>query len=99
MHAEHDAIINLPCLPRKHHTKKVDIVIVKTSKTGCLGNSKPCLHCLAMMQMLAPKKGYRIDRVFYSNEFGHMVCYRLEHLLKDPNIHVSKYYRFSGNRF
>ena len=93
IHAEHHAIQKLPQLPKKHHQKKVDILIVKTSKTGCLGMSKPCIHCLMIMNDLAPKKGYRINKVYYTDDKGNLIENRLNKLILEENYHISKYYR------
>lgn len=93
VHAEHDAIINLPTRPRNLRRKKVDILIIKTSKTGCLGMSKPCAHCISIMTDIAPKKGYKIERVYYSTEDGVITYNKLGELISDPDMHISKFYK------
>lgn len=93
VHAEHDAIINLPARPRNLRHKKVDILIIRTSKTGCLGMSKPCAHCIDIMSEMAPKKGYKINRVYYTTEEGVILCDKLDKLICDPDMHISKYYK------
>lgn len=93
VHAEHDAIINLPIRPRNLHPKKVDILIIRTSKTGCLGMSKPCAHCIMKMSDLAPKRGYKINKVYYTTEDGYVTCDKLDKLIEDPDMHISKYYK------
>lgn len=95
IHAEHDAILKLPTLSRrnKRHKKQIDLVVVRASKTGCLGNSRPCYHCLLLLSSLPPKKGYQINRIYYSNENGDIIDASLEALLFAESPHISKYYR------
>ncbi len=93
IHAEHKAIINLPCLKRKKNLKKVDIIVVRTTKSGTLGLSKPCYHCLIAMNTLIKEKGYIIEDIYYTNSDGNLERTDLNKLLHDENCHVTKYYR------
>ena len=99
IHAEHRAILNLPSLPRKHHCKKVDILVIRTSKTGILGMSKPCVHCLSIMKSLAPEKGYRINKISYTDETGSIIDTSLNKLLLEDTKFMSSYYRNSHCKF
>ncbi len=99
-HAEESAILNLPCLEKKKKLKKVDIIVVRTTKSGTLGLSKPCYHCLTLMNSLIKDKGYIIQHVYYTNgnkEYPEsskkIEQATLNKLIKDENIHISKYYR------
>lgn len=92
-HAEENAIRKLPVLPRKKHLKKVDLLVIRTSKTGVLGSSKPCIHCLMLLQTKLPEKGYKIQNIFYTNQQGDIREETLKSLLEDENMHMSKYYR------
>ena len=87
------ALSNLQPLPKKHHYKKVDIVVIRTSKTGIIGMSKPCIHCIVKMHTLAPQKGYRINKVYYTNECGVLVDTSLNKLLTEDTHHMSGFYR------
>jgi cytidine deaminase len=96
IHAEHDAISKLPTLSEyrfKRHKKRIDLLVIRASKTGCLGMSRPCYHCLLLMTALPPKKGYQIHRIYYSDETGNIVEATLESLLREQTQHISKYYR------
>ena len=64
--------------------KKLDLIVIRTSKTGKLGSSAPCLHCLEYLQNL---HGIRIKNVYYSDADGEIVCCRLKDLV---NCHVTK---------
>lgn len=94
-HAEHNAIQKL----KSRDTKKlmpINILVLKTSYTGLIGMSKPCAHCLAIMCTLAPKKGYRIMNVFYTNSDGNIEKHKLSSLVSSDNVHVSKLFSVRG---
>lgn len=76
VHAEHDAIINLP-VNEKKHAKKVDILVIRASRTGKLGMSRPCDHCVRIMNELARQKGYYISNVYYSTNDGTIIKEKL----------------------
>lgn len=92
-HAEDNAIRKLPMMPRKKHLKKVDLLVIRTSKTGTLGNSKPCVHCLMLLQNKLPEKGYKLHTIYYTDK-GEIHETTLRELLADEdNLHLSRYYR------
>lgn len=93
IHAEHHAILNLPPLPKKHHLKKIDMIVIRTSKTGLLGMSKPCINCVFKMYTMPKEKGYRICNVIYSDNNGGFVSTTLEKLLHDSEVYMSSFYR------
>ena len=45
------------------------------------------------MTFIAPLKGYKIDKVFFTNECRNIVGCKLNDLINDPNKHVTKYYK------
>lgn len=91
-HAEHAAMKRLP--NRKHKSvKKVNLLVVRTSQTGVLGSSKPCLKCILDMQSFAPQKGYKIDTVYYTDETGSIQGKKLSQMITEGNFHVSAYYK------
>lgn len=55
--------------------------------------SKPCAHCITTMTDLAPKKGYKINRVYYTTDDGMVICDKLNRLVEEPDMHISKFYR------
>jgi cytidine deaminase len=97
IHAEEKAILNLPCLEKKKNLKKVDIIVVRTTKHGCLGLSKPCYHCLIIMNSLIKEKGYVIQHVYYTDENREVEQTTINRLF-DEEIHISKYYRNKKSR-
>lgn len=93
-HAEVNAINNLPpCPNNRNHLKKINIFIIRTSNTGKIGMSKPCIKCIYDMNILPQKKGYIIKNVSYSDSNGEIITTSLNKLISDENFHVSKYYK------
>jgi len=62
--------------------------VVRVNKSSTrLANSRPCWHCLVMMNTLAPKKGYRIRKIYYSDTDGNIIKTSLQQLLdEEPYI-------------
>jgi len=92
-HAEVSAILNLPCKGRNKKLYKINIIVIRTSLSGKVGNSKPCFRCILNMLTLPQKRGYIIKNVYYSNENGQIIESSPQELLDNGNYHVSRYYR------
>lgn len=92
-HAEFNAIQNLLPLPIKKHLKKINILVIKTTHTGKIGISKPCIKCIIDMCILPPKRGYQIKNVFYSDTDGNIHCQTLKQLLNSDDHHITRSYR------
>lgn len=56
-----------------------------------LANSRPCIACLYRIKNTI-NFGYRITKVYYSNENGEIVCYKLRDIVNEKQM-LSKYYR------
>ena len=97
MHAEANAIMNLPSRPRnRKHLSKVNILVIRTSQTGKLGNSKPCIKCILDMINIPQKKGYIIKNILYSNENGLIETTTLDRIVSEGNFHISRFYRMTN---
>lgn len=92
IHAEANAMKKLLPLPRQKKLKKVDLLVIRVSKNGQFGNSKPCIHCILKLSKNLPEKGYSLRDVYYTNESGSIVCTRFNELLHETNPHVSRFY-------
>ena len=55
---------------------KADICVVKY-RNNSLSNSKPCLHCL---NFLKNHKKLKINKVYFSNEDGKIICTNIKDL-------------------
>lgn len=67
LHAEIGAILNQP----RDTTENCDVLVVRISRTGVFGNSKPCDMCAAAMSHVG------IRNVWYTNVEGEIVKCRL----------------------
>lgn len=70
-HAEHHVINKF--LRLKNKPKLIDLVVVRLSKTGKLGQSKPCFHCLLRIN----SSGLKIKNIYYSLSDGTIKCEKL----------------------
>lgn len=91
LHAEEQSILKLK--RNNDGIKKVDILVIRTTKNGSLNMSKPCKHCIQMMKNVATDKGYSVKNVYYTESNDVVVKTSLNKLLNDKDIHISKHYR------
>lgn len=92
IHAEANAMKKLLPLPRQKKLKKVDLLVIRVSKNGQYGNSKPCIHCILNLHKNLPDKGYSLRDVYYTDEAGEIVSIRFNELMYETNHHVSRFY-------
>jgi cytidine deaminase len=97
IHAERDAISSLK-QRKKKKLKKVNILVIKASKTGIYGNSKPCYHCIMDMKNYTETFGYKIDNVYYTNCEGNIENKKLKTLLIEKQFHFSSYYKYLNDK-
>lgn len=88
IHAEDSALRKLPTYHKKR-LKKVDLIVIRTSKTGVLGISKPCIHCIKLLNESLPNKGYSLQKVYYTDE-GNVKQTTLKKLM-DETPHLSRF--------
>jgi hypothetical protein len=93
IHAEVNAIANLIPLPRQKHKKSINLLVIRTSKTGKLGESKPCIKCLYDISTLPQKKGYIIRNVSYSNSNETITETTISRLISDGDFHYTRFYK------
>jgi len=80
IHAEESALHKLQRLIhyRKFDDRKnVDILVIKLTKTGILSYSRPCRDCITRLE----RSGLKINRIYYSNEFGSITSESLSELV------------------
>ncbi len=69
-HAEMEVLRKLYKLNSKNKVnksfKKCDILVIRLSPTGKLGQSRPCYHCLTSLAVC----GIKIRYIYYSTSFG-----------------------------
>jgi cytidine deaminase len=93
IHAEADAIQRLPLIRGFKKLQPIHICVIKTTKTGKLGNSKPCVHCIQQMINTAPKKGYKIEWIYYSKNDGNIEKCKLSKFMETQILFMSSYYK------
>ena len=92
IHAEQDAISKLP-IRKSRKLKKINILVIRTTGTGKINNSKPCYHCIQYMINTTPQYGYKISNVYFSTDNGSIEKQKLTQLSNSNTFHVSSYYR------
>jgi len=65
-HAEMDAIDKLKTRDRNKKLCKVNIVVIRINNSGNLCSSEPCHKCMTYMKTIAVKKGYKIEKIYFS---------------------------------
>jgi len=93
IHAEINAINNLVRhSANKKHLIKIDLLVIRTSNTGKIGMSKPCIKCIIDLSTLPPKKGYVLKNIYYSGSDGSIIKTNLKSLIETKDFHISRYY-------
>lgn len=87
VHAEKCALDRL--LKNKKHREKINksfnLLVVRLTKTGIIGESRPCYHCLLALQ----NSGLKIKYVYYSTNEGKIVRERFSEMLDSEITYIS----------
>ena len=72
--------------------KKVDLIVIRVTKTNKIANARPCYNCLKMMQDIG------INKVFYSTGAEtEMVCENVKNMVSIQASSLTRYlYRLSN---
>jgi hypothetical protein len=82
-HAEADAMNKIRF--KKNMPRHIDIFVIRLNKLGNLGESRPCYHCLTMMEL----SGLNIKYIYYSTASGHITREKFSTMKDSPITHVS----------
>ena len=93
MHAEHDAMVKFLKINKSHRPSKIDILVVRMTKCGVLGNSRPCKNCIKRLIAHSMKYNIQIKRIYYSTEDGTIEYENFQNMLNSEKTYVS-----TGNR-
>ena len=95
IHAEEHAIKKLPYMHARKKRPGVDILVIRTTKNGNLGISRPCLRCTLLLYIEVPSKGYDLKNVYYSTADGSIVKTNILDLIinQKDDPHISQYYK------
>jgi tRNA(Arg) A34 adenosine deaminase TadA len=89
VHAEYNAIANLPPRPRNKRLYRCNIFVTRLTKTLKFGISKPCYQCVYNMYELPRLKGYRIKNVYYTDRDENIIKRSLVDMLNiDERYHT-----------
>ena len=93
IHAEVDAINNLPPVTKKRKLVRISILVIRVSRSiTTLGDSKCCIKCCETIYKIPPLRGYTIDSVTYSTPEGNLESAHPITLLIEDDYHMSTYY-------
>jgi deoxycytidylate deaminase len=89
-HAEMDALNKIKKRFSRNKTNKfnkMNLIVIRTNKSGNLCNSAPCKHCT---ECLINDKNVKIDKLYYSNENGKIECVKFSDWINNGNKHISE---------
>lgn len=75
---------------KKNTPKSVDILVIKLSPSGIIGESRPCYHCICAME----RADVPIRNVYYSSRTGEIVREKLCDMKYNPITRISSGMRF-----
>lgn len=85
-HAEMDVLQKLNINYYKKNQQKLDLYVIRLTKTGELAESKPCLHCLNTIMLLK----LNIKWIYYSTANKTIIRSSLHNLLYNNNHYITK---------
>lgn len=95
-HAEISALKNLRAKNFKFKRQSYDLLVIRLSPKGYLGESRPCYHCLQKLEQV--NSGIKIKYIYYSTYNGNIIKEKF-YLMKESNkTTYSSGYRRSMNR-
>lgn len=95
IHAEEMAIDKIKNSTKKKQTS-VSLLVIRISENSTehsykLCNSKPCAACIHKI-MNTNNSAYRISKIYFSNEIGDIVCFKIGEILAEAN-HITRFHR------
>lgn len=88
-HAEIDALNKLKSKKFVSTKTRFDLMVIRISKTGVLGESRPCFHCLETLE----NSGVKIHNVYYSTKSGTLTKERFSTMKESDKTVYSSGYR------
>lgn len=82
-HAEMDALNKIK--RKRELPRYVDMFVIRISKNGSLGESRPCIHCIQMLE----KSRLTIKHIYYSTNNGTIVREKFNNMKNSNIIHIS----------
>jgi cytidine deaminase len=91
IHAERDVLSKLPTIKNKK-TVHINILVVRFTKYRKTGPSKPCHDCVQAMHQIPECKGYKIQRIYYSDYDGKIIKTNLKNL-QNSQPHYTRFHK------
>ena len=88
-HAEIDALNKLKSKKYISTKSRFDLMVIRISKTGILGESRPCFHCLEKLE----NSGVKIHNVYYSTKSGSLTKEKFSTMKESKKTVYSSGYR------
>ena len=82
-HAEADAFNKIRF--KKNMPRHIDVFVIRIGKSGQFGNSRPCRHCIEMME----RSGFHIKNVYYSDSDGFIIKEKFQNMKSSDITYVS----------
>ena len=91
-HAEISALQKLRSeyIRGNHRILKMDLIVVRLSKTGMMNNAEPCYHCLKQLENATY---VNIKNVYYSSGPTRIECRKFSDMIAAPTSFISSGYR------
>ena len=91
-HAEIDALKKIKAIySRDRRILKLNLLIIRITKTGKIGCAKPCFHC---MKQLCAATFVNIKKVYYSDQAGEIICEKFSALAESKDHYISSGYKY-----
>lgn len=95
IHAEETAINKIQ-INKNRKKIEVSLLVIRITPSSTidnyrLTNSKPCVSCISKIRNIE-QIGYKITKIYFSDEQGDIICYKLRDILTEKQ-YLTKYYR------
>ena len=93
IHAELDAINKLKPLKNKKRLKSINLLVVRLNMSKQVIMSKPCQRCIMMLETFPMTKGYKVNKIYYSDDNGNIIRTNIQKLKREKN-HICSFDRY-----
>lgn len=91
-HAEIDALAEVRRIyGGTKRIQRLNLLIVRFTRNGTIGCAKPCFHC---MKQLREATYVNIQKVYYSDKSGNIICEKFSALAESNDHYISSGYRY-----
>lgn len=95
-HAEISALNNLKTKNINLRRQEFELLVIRLSPTGHLGESRPCFHCLSKLEQA--RSGVKIKNIYYSTSKGIIIKEKFSQMKESKKTTYSSGYRRSMSK-